>query len=70
VVELKTALTGEQPPSEQMLILGRVGGGQHETFSQGEATFLLRDLDLTIQSHDHSDGGDDCKFCQQSAPGG
>lgn len=64
VVELKTALTSEQPPEGEASILGRVGGGQNETFDTTQAAFLLRDMSLKIDSHDHGGNQDNCKFCQ------
>ncbi len=65
VVELKTSLTsGLAAEGETATIIGRVGGGQNPTWDTSQASFLLRDLKLEIQSHDHGGDHENCKFCQ------
>ena len=65
VVELKTSLTsGLAAEGETAIIIGRVGGGQNPTWDTSQASFLLRDLKLEIQSHDHGGDHENCKFCQ------
>jgi hypothetical protein len=64
VVALKTAIQAGTVGSGDATIIGRVGGGQNETWTPGSATFLIRDLALKIQSHDHDGNHDNCKFCQ------
>jgi hypothetical protein len=63
IVKLKSALTTGLAPIEAVIV-GRVGGGQNETWDPDQAAFLVRDLDLQIESHEHSGDGDNCKFCQ------
>lgn len=63
VVELKSLITTGLAPNEAVL-LGRVGGGQNETWDPDQAAFLVRDLDLQVKSHDHAGDHADCKFCQ------
>ena len=64
VVTLKSALTADPPLSGDVLVEGRIGGGQNETWDATRAAFLIRDLGLKIQSHDHGGDHDNCKFCQ------
>jgi hypothetical protein len=62
---LKSGLiTGLNPGGEEVVLIGRVGGGENETWDSDQAVFLIRDLDLVIEKHDHGDNHDNCKFCQ------
>ena len=66
VVELKTNLIAGLAAGE-VSIVGRVGSGQEETWDPDQASFMIRDVNLTVESHDHGAGGhDNCKFCQEA----
>lgn len=59
-------LTGLNPDGTAVLV-GRIGGGDNETWDPDKAAFLVSDLALKIEEHDDGHGGaghDDCAFCQ------
>lgn len=65
IVDFKSSLITGLNPGGEAVIVGRVGTGTDEPWDMTQATFLLRDLGLESEAHDH--GGDDhanCKFCQ------
>lgn len=65
--DLKSSmLTGLNADGAAVLV-GRVGGGDNETWDPDKAAFLVSDLALEIVKHDDAHGGsghDDCAFCQ------
>lgn len=64
IVSLKSGLITGLNTGDQSVLVGRVGGGENETWDPDQAVFLVRDLDLVIEKHDHGDNHDNCKFCQ------
>ena len=52
------------PVEGASVLVGRVGGGQNETWDPNQAAFLIRDLDLKAESSEHDGNHDNCKFCQ------
>jgi hypothetical protein len=53
---------GEQP----LVLVGRIGAGDDQTWEPGKAAFVVVDPAAEIPSHDHGDGHshDNCPFCQ------
>ena len=64
IVDTKNGLLTGLAVGGPSVLVGRVGGGQNETWDPDQAAFLVRDLDLKIESHDHDGNHDNCKFCQ------
>ena len=60
-----TILAGLNSDGTDVLVC-RVGGGGNETWDPDKAAFLVRDLDVKVETHDegHGDEGDDCPFCR------
>ncbi len=64
VIALKSLITSGSAGSDEVALIGRVGGGQVETWDASQAAFVVRDLSLHIETHDHGGDQDNCKFCQ------
>ena len=66
VIALKSLITSGSAGSDEVALIGRVGGGQVETWDESQAAFVVRDMSLHIETHDHAGDHDNCKFCQAS----
>jgi hypothetical protein len=64
VIDLKALVTRGAAGSDEVALIGRVGGGQVETWDESQAAFVVRDLSLNIEPHHQGGDHDDCKFCQ------
>ena len=69
VGEAREQITDQEQP---IVLIGRVGAGQHSTWEPGKAAFVVRDPAAPLHaSHHHADtpGHDPstCKFCQEQA---
>ncbi len=64
VIDLKSLVTSGTAGSDEFALIGRVGGGQVETWDESQAAFVVRDMSLNIKPHDHGGDHDNCKFCQ------
>ena len=64
VIALKSSITSGSAGSGEVALIGRVGGGQVETWDESRAAFVVRDMSLKMESHDHGGDHDNCKFCQ------
>ena len=64
VVELKAGLISGQISGEVAMV-GRVGG-QDETWDIDQASFMIRDLNLVTEAHDHAADHDNCNFCKEA----
>jgi hypothetical protein len=64
IIDFKSKLITGLGAGGEEVIVGRVSTGG-EPWDTTQATFLLRDMNSTTESHDHA-GGDhsNCKFCQ------
>lgn len=62
VVDLKSQVATGLSFGETTIV-GRVGGGKDATWDVEHATFLIRDLGLKTEAHDHGDDHE-CQFCQ------
>lgn len=65
VDELKSGLiTGLV--SGEVAVVGRVGSGHEETWDTDQASFLIRDLNLKTEAHDHGGNHENCNFCKEA----
>lgn len=65
IVDFKSSLITGLNPGGTAVVVGRIGSDEEDQWDTSQATFLLRDLSLETEAHDHA--GDDhanCKFCQ------
>ncbi len=63
VVDLKNNLIAGLAVGPSV-IEGRVGGLDNETFDPNQAAFMVRDLNLKDETHDHGGDSSHCEFCQ------
>lgn len=63
VVDLKNNLIAGLAVGPSV-VEGRVGGLDNETFDPNQAAFMIRDLNLKDETHDHGGDSSHCEFCQ------
>ncbi len=64
IVEMKSA--AESGETEGIVVVGRIGAGENETWDTAKAAFMVSDLSLNpASSAGHGGDHDNCKFCQE-----
>ena len=62
IIEMKAAAEGGV--TEEIVVVGRVGAGDNETWDTARAAFMVSDLSLNPASADgHGGDHDNCRFC-------
>lgn len=53
---------------KEIVLVGRVGAGQHTPWDDGKAAFYIRDAAAVIEDHGHEEGHDheNCPFCKKA----